>query len=109
VFSYIQSERERVQATSCASAVTERREIAVGAAIPAAGANSELKEAIRSVEAGGGEPDTPPTTPQRELLGVIRSAEEAANGEPAAPGAETPTATSRNKQHRAINDDRYRF
>jgi hypothetical protein len=54
----------------------------------------ELKEAIRSVEAGGGEPDTPPTTPQRELLGVIRSAEEAANGEPAAPAAETPTATS---------------
>jgi hypothetical protein len=27
----------------------------------------ELKEAIRSVEAGGGEPDTPPTTPQLEL------------------------------------------
>jgi hypothetical protein len=54
----------------------------------------ELKEAIRSVEAGGGEPDTPPTTPQLELLGVIRSAEEAANGEPAAPAAETPTATS---------------
>ncbi|CAD6205874.1 unnamed protein product [Miscanthus lutarioriparius] len=51
----------------------------------------ELKEAVRSVEAGGGEPDTPPTTPQRELLGVIRSVE-AANGEPAAPAAETPTA-----------------
>ncbi|KAG0548483.1 hypothetical protein BDA96_01G170700 [Sorghum bicolor] len=55
----------------------------------------ELKEAIRSVEAGGGEPDTPPaTTHQRELLGVIRSVEEAANGEPAAPAAETPTAAS---------------
>ncbi|CAD6213681.1 unnamed protein product [Miscanthus lutarioriparius] len=53
----------------------------------------ELKEAIRSVEAAGGEPDTPPTTPQRELLGVIRSVE-AANGEAAAPAAETPTAAS---------------
>ncbi|ONM07159.1 P-loop containing nucleoside triphosphate hydrolase superfamily protein [Zea mays] len=43
----------------------------------------ELREAIRSVESGGGQPDTPPTTPQRELLGFIRSLE-AANAEPAA-------------------------